>query len=287
MSQFPLFQLFPAELREMVWEEALPQDLGVCLFPYNGGLWQPRTLSPGDEHFNAEHPEFNLLLEFRSDQLEPIRIDLSLAFVNHEARRVALRWLRRNDMKLLPGHGNRPYPLATRSFKYDRDILFVSPEKWRTFAHEHHNRHNEPDLHDRSVTRYQFPLRNIAVMERSVEEEHASDWCMVFQTYDANEKLFVIDKSLQGDDDADWQNHLDYASRTGRWCELGLDLVWEYTWDSGKAEMKRCKTEEKEGEGFSAIAGTMLEELNEWLRGEAEWILEFDVYRARVVVREA
>jgi hypothetical protein len=115
MSTFPLFPLFPAELRNMIWEESLPQDLGVCLFPYQPGLWQPRQLLPGDEHFDPEDETLNLQLEYRSHTLSPIRLDLLLAFVNHEAGHVAQRWLRRNNMKLLP-HGGHPFPLATRAF---------------------------------------------------------------------------------------------------------------------------------------------------------------------------
>ena len=285
MSKFSLFPLLPAELRNMVWEEALPRDFGTCLFPYRPGLWKPRKLSPGDEHFDTEEDTLNLLLEFHLDTLDPIRINLPLAFINHEARHVALDWLRRNYMKLLP-YGEHPLPLAVRAFQYERDILFIPPDKWRAFAWELINRHQEPDLRGRSVTIRNLPLRNIAVMQKSVAEEHPSDWLMMFQTYGCTSKMFVITEEMQGEDDADWQDHLDYSEPAVRWCELGVDPRMDYTWNDYDLELKHCSVEEKEGEGFSAIAGPMISELREWLV-EDEYLFdsEFGLYRARVAIR--
>jgi len=93
--------------------------------------------------------------------------------------------------------------------------------------------------------------------------------------------VFVVGETLQGDEDADWQNHLDYPSTTGRWCEIRPSLLKEYTWNESTFELERCNKEEEEREGFSAIVGPMVAELKE----DSPPFGEFEIYRTRVVVR--
>jgi hypothetical protein len=54
-------------------------------------------------------------------------------------------------------------------------FLFVPPDKWRAFVHERTDRHLEPDLQGRSVIIWGLPLRNVAVLEKTVAEEHRAD----------------------------------------------------------------------------------------------------------------
>lgn len=94
ISTFPLFSALPFELRDRIWREALPHPAGPTLYFYRGrGCWVPRLLTESDPGFIPG--DDGLAFEFRTDRLgHDNQYNLPLVFVNHEARKVALAWLR-------------------------------------------------------------------------------------------------------------------------------------------------------------------------------------------------
>jgi hypothetical protein len=92
---FPLFSVLPLELREQIWRDALPKPAGPALYFYRGrGCWVPRPLTESDPGYKAGADR--QAFEFRTDRLgHDNQFDLPLVFVNREARRVALAWLRK------------------------------------------------------------------------------------------------------------------------------------------------------------------------------------------------
>ena len=294
MSDFPLFSLFPAELRKIVWHDALPADLGRCVFPYRKGCWQPRTISDEERAGNGQfsyHQGYtpDLIFEFRTERLGTIRFELPVAFVSHEAQCVALSWLRRNGMRLQP-HPGHECLLATRSFNTLRDVLFVAPDRWRDFVMEQTNRHSQPDLRGQEALVLDVPIRHFAVMEETVRKD-GGDWLSMHNDCDEMRKLYIIRGDAEGEGyRADWRNWSDYSFLTQRWCEIGPAPTKEYSWDADDALLKCCNPSDEGREEFSAFSEELLAELRSWLETmlATAWAYgegEFDLYSASVVVR--
>ncbi|KAI1455277.1 hypothetical protein F4805DRAFT_459840 [Annulohypoxylon moriforme] len=159
----PFFSNLPPELRDQIWHDALPSEFGPALFIYRKGFWRPRRLTESDEGFDPSNDEHNLNFEFRYDLLDDVQFELPLAFVNREARSIALEWVREQGIKMRP-RGNKKYPLFQRPFDTARDALFVPLEKWDEFRCEPDDRLWEPDLYGQLVSIETDPTR-IAIPE--------------------------------------------------------------------------------------------------------------------------
>jgi len=151
MTTFPLFPTLPFELRDQIWHDAFPESIGPALYFYRGrGCWAPRVLVEGDPTFRPDHPG-DLAFEFRTELLgQDSRWEIALAFVNWEARRIAVAWLRAHDIEMRPQKDGRP-PLFVRPFQPDVDTLYVARDKWEAFCSEPTDRMSEPDLTDTNV----------------------------------------------------------------------------------------------------------------------------------------
>ncbi|GAM90432.1 hypothetical protein ANO11243_084750 [Dothideomycetidae sp. 11243] len=94
MKQFHLFPLLPAELRHQIWRHALP-ELGPALLTYEEGLWCKEC--PTSRILRVMRNR-NAYTSFRYDLLDDAHVRLPVAFVNKEARAIALRWCRKHDV---------------------------------------------------------------------------------------------------------------------------------------------------------------------------------------------
>ena len=99
-AEFPLFSRLPAELRNQIWHDTLPANIGQLLYFYRQGCWGPRRLTEVDEGYHAENNELNLNYEFRYQLLDPVRIDIPIFLVNREAHSIALAWIHGQGLKL-------------------------------------------------------------------------------------------------------------------------------------------------------------------------------------------
>lgn len=144
-STFPLFSSLPRELRDQIWRDALPDIAGPALYVYRKGCWCPRRLSKSDEGYDPENDENNLNLEFRHDLLDDTQFEISLVFVNREARGIALAWVREQGIKIRPRE-DRQYHIFVRSFDPTRDALYVALDAWDDFLCEPVDRQSQSDL---------------------------------------------------------------------------------------------------------------------------------------------
>ncbi|KAI1204950.1 uncharacterized protein F4807DRAFT_445119 [Annulohypoxylon truncatum] len=170
-SSFSPFSCLPPELRDQIWHDALPGQFGPAIFIYRKGFWRPRRLTESDEGFDPSNDEHNLNFEFRYDLLDDIQFELPLAFVNREARNIALAWAREQGFKMRPRKGGQ-YPLFWRPFEPSRDVLFVPFDKWDEFRCEPDDRLWEPDLYGQLVSIETEPTR-IAIPEALFRKEDA------------------------------------------------------------------------------------------------------------------
>jgi len=225
-STFQFFSSLSPELRDQIWREALPK-IGPTLHFYKRGCWCPRQLSQSDEGFYHENgynnEELNLWFELRNDLVEPAQFKLPLVFVNHEAREIALAWVKQQGDKIKmrisentenevireqvsdlradgnlvikncesSRHGVRQDPVFVRPFDMIRDVLYIGVDKWRDFLEEPSDRQSEPDLIDRIVT-VRPNVTRIAVPEAMLCSKYADELMYILEDYSWIRTLFII-----------------------------------------------------------------------------------------------
>lgn len=158
---FPHFSNFPAEVRIQIWREALPHQMAPALHFYKPGCWCPRMLTESDEEWDRNNDELNLTLEFRYELLDHPYIEIPLVFVNHEARAIALAWMRNQGIETHfrdDDGGNddsrqqqqRPI-FFVRPFDPLYDAVYVAPDQWNEFMFSSFEQGWKLDLQGKSV----------------------------------------------------------------------------------------------------------------------------------------
>lgn len=188
MAGFNLFPSLPPELRRLVWEKALPRPLGPQLYCYREGCWGRRTqyFLPDEEGYD---PELDLIYEFRHELLNPVRLELPLFFVNHEANKIAVAWMRSQSLRVefvYPPEG-----LFARLFDPDRDTLYVPPHEWNAFLREPALRPFEPDLVERNLDCPGVSFSRLAFSEAMLKTER-DPLPDIFCWYDRVKEIFVL-----------------------------------------------------------------------------------------------
>lgn len=172
-SMFSLFSDLPPELRDQIWRDALPEKLGPGLYFYKKGCWRPRRLTASDVGYDPVRDDLNLVFEFRHDLLDATQFEMPLAYVNREARGIALAWIREQDMAIRPRDDKPLYPIYRRSFDPMRDALYIPLEEWENCLAEPYDRMFEPDLINRNVD-FIPDVKRIAVSEALLRREAAA-----------------------------------------------------------------------------------------------------------------
>ncbi|KAF4987090.1 hypothetical protein FDECE_15613 [Fusarium decemcellulare] len=194
-SEFLPFSSLAPELRNQIWREAVPGLIGLGLCPYRNGLWHMRFLEPSDPEYLPGHD--NIDLDFRHDLLS-VQIEVPLYFVNHEAREVALAWIREQNIEIRLRNRR---PIFLRKFDLSRDVLFVALDKMVDIELDPVNRMEEPDLEGRIVTSHHH-IKRFAIPEAAFRSEgslrHLMDWYGILKV------LFVL-VGAQPDFEGQWE----------------------------------------------------------------------------------
>lgn len=233
-STFPLFSSLPRELRDQIWRDAMPDRIGSALFFYKKGCWHPRRLSQSDEGYDPENDENNLNFEFCHDLLDDMQIESPLVFANHEARGIALAWIREQNIEIRPSE-NRQDPIFVHPFDPMHDALYIALDKWDDFLCEPNDRLSEPDLIQQLVD-IKSDLTHIAVPEALLRSEVAS-LPEMFQYYFQLKVLFIV-----ADAQPDLQSADNEVKVQQRWefeSTQGGSFFWDYDrggFDSGNSE---------------------------------------------------
>ena len=233
-STFPLFSSFPQELRDQIWRDAMPDKVGPALHFYRKGCWCPRRLSKPDEGYDPENDENNLNFEFRHDLLDDIIFEIPLVLVNHEARGVALAWIREQSIEIRPREDGK-YPVFVHLFDPMCDALYIALDKWDDFLCEPDDRLSQPDLFEQLVD-IKSELTRIAVPEALLRSELATLPEMFRYFLDLKVLFIVIDAQ------PDLQS-AENDVKVQRWWEFdstqGGAFYWDYDrggFDSGDSE---------------------------------------------------
>lgn len=217
-SMFSLFSDLPPELRDQIWRDALPEKLGPGLCFYKKGCWRPRRLTASDVGYDPVRDDLNLVFEFRHDLLDATQFEMPLAYVNREARGIALAWIREQDMAIRPRDDKPPYPIYRRSFDPMRDALYIPLEEWENCLAEPYDRMFEPDLINRNVD-FIPDVKRIAVSEALLRREAAALGEM-FHHFFWLEVLFIVidpqpDLQPVSSDDMEVQQRWEFVSIGG------------------------------------------------------------------------
>ncbi|KAH8888140.1 hypothetical protein GQ53DRAFT_749378 [Thozetella sp. PMI_491] len=168
LATFSRFSSLPPELRNQIWGEALPARDGPALYFYKKGFWRPEAPPPSDGEQDREEI---LEYEFRHELLDRVQVDIPLAFVNREARSIALVWLQEQGIETHFGD-NRQRHVFMRPFDPVQDVLYVAHSKWADFCSEPYDRLFEPDLFERTVNTSSVDFTQIAIPEALLQSEN-------------------------------------------------------------------------------------------------------------------
>lgn len=178
---FTCFPKLPGELRNAIWRESLPREPTPTLIPYQAGCWVPEGQDP------------DLTIRFQHQRLGPVTFELALAFVNREARGIALTWIRGRDVSFQPRPGI--HAVCTRPFDPTFDALYLSPAHWDDFHAEVTNRSFGPDLLGRNF-HTASSIRYVAVPESLVESKMAEIPTVASDFEQAIELLVIVNSPL-------------------------------------------------------------------------------------------
>lgn len=150
-STFSLFSTLAPELRDKIWQEALPSELSPRLYSYKKGCWQPRIFTKDDAGYCNEvsdvysSEDLNRNFEFRHELLNKVEVKTPLLFVNHESRDIALAWALKLGMEI---YRETASPIIARRFDPNQDVLYVTHRQWSDFYNEPFDRSFEEDMID-------------------------------------------------------------------------------------------------------------------------------------------
>ncbi|KAK6821071.1 hypothetical protein PG987_015471 [Apiospora arundinis] len=218
-ATFTPFPSLAPELRNHIWKQTLPEDIGPALYFYRKrGCWGPRRITEalhGYQHADEDH---NLALDFRLDLLgHDQQFDLPIFFVSREARGIARTWLETHQISILPQRSREI--IFSRGFSTEADALYVPDGKWEDFCLEAMDRLSEPDLMGKSVDLHSA-LRSVAVSETLFQRADVISYLPEAQRwYEGLQVLYVVIGPQPDGEPGPW-----------RWSLDGLDggaILWD------------------------------------------------------------
>jgi hypothetical protein len=166
-ATFPQFSALAGELRNQIWNYALPDthEREPSLFFYRMGLWSWQDAADG----------LGYDLVFRDDLLER-HIEAPIAFVNREARGIAMRRIR--ELGLVTRARSGQCPVFIRDFEPEVDAIYIKPNQLHSVVQELIDTMTDPSNEGRNFS-MSFRYRKIAMSETSlisnIEREDRSE----------------------------------------------------------------------------------------------------------------
>jgi hypothetical protein len=177
------FTLFPAlapELRNQIWEDALPEEkIQPSLSFWEPGCWRLHS---------AAEPDLELI--FHHDLLA-MHVEWPLAFVNREARSIALTQIR--ERGLVARARSEQYPIFVRRFAPIIDAMFIKSGQLLKVLEDFDTRSWQDDLLHQNASVYSR-FKSIAMSGRSLAgKEWVEDLHDMLQyAYNSVDELLVV-----------------------------------------------------------------------------------------------
>ena len=244
---FPQFSQLPAELRNQIWADSLPEKDDPLLYLYRKGYWAPG---------NPERTESNLLtFGFDHTLLHPVRVKSPLLSVNREARGVAFNWMHKHGIEQ---HfcQNTQCHIFVRAFDPTQDALCYTSgtdiidgphERMREIDYqdffEYHGRRREvADIrhfraaYEENNLHFQNDVTRVAVEGEILDEEGDDTLMDLFKFFPKLELICVID-----DDDMDelWEMMETKVQRRVEYTAAYRSFFWNH--EKGDFDLGDCQ----------------------------------------------
>lgn len=241
---FSLFSSLPSELRIQIWHYALTlPEKRQSLVPYRKGCWKVPP-SPSNERDPDEIP-----LVFYHNLLDNIQVEIPLFFVSHEARDVALSWIRKHNIRMCFSDDKQSF-IFTRQFDPRCDVLYVPPDKKRSFLNEHWDKTRETGIQFVQFTTEQH-LTCVAIPE-ALLHKNSYIICDIFENLWNPKVLFIILDTQPDFEDNDTKVQQQWKLESFQ----GMSLSWDY---------KQRKFEWKTGNVIDEALHKLIEEAIKYL----------------------
>ena len=171
-STFPFFSSLPLELRDQIWRDTLP-NVKLAVYFHKQHCWFPRDLSQSHEYYGFANDKSYTYFKFRHDLLQHVQYELPLFFVNHEARRIALAWIKEHDIEIWArescasfyAYDDRRSSVFTRPFNPLLDVLYIALDQRDDFLRELYELCFRRDLLQGRIKLAPAKVKHIAVPE--------------------------------------------------------------------------------------------------------------------------
>lgn len=77
-----------------------------------------------------------MVVEFRHDRLDHVQLEIPMAFVNREARSIALAWIRKQPPFIATRPRRNQHPIFVRPMDPEIDALYLEPGQLETLLNE-------------------------------------------------------------------------------------------------------------------------------------------------------
>ena len=139
LATFTLFPALAPELRNQIWEAALPEEkIQPSLAFFKPGCWRLH---------GAAEPDLELIFHH---ELLAVHVEWPLAYVNREARSLALPRIRERGLVARARSGQ--YPIYARPFEPRVDAMFIKFTKFEDVLVDYDTRSWQDDLLHRNVS---------------------------------------------------------------------------------------------------------------------------------------
>ncbi|EHK22563.1 uncharacterized protein TRIVIDRAFT_230606 [Trichoderma virens Gv29-8] len=194
LPTFRCFSRLPPELRLEIWRQSLPDLDSITLYNYRRECWGPRDLrkSEVDHQLLDQMPgntENAVDFDFRHEMLAATHVNLPLAFVNREARSVALAWIQQRGVEMRFDEDRKCHVFEQR-FDPRRDALYIGISQWEDFCLEPFDQLAEPDFSSHTVSS-DTGLTRIAIPDTPYDTD-CSSLIEVFHWFPHLEAIFIV-----------------------------------------------------------------------------------------------
>ncbi|KAF2148623.1 hypothetical protein K461DRAFT_316379 [Myriangium duriaei CBS 260.36] len=213
-----------------VWHFVLPLRKRPTLALYKKGCWQFTERSKRDEGSDHQEGRSDLCFDFHHKQLDHVRYEAPLMFVNHEACSVARARFGPQPIRPCNVEG-RSYPCFKHCFDPDNDALYIDPDQWEDFLDEPDSLLWEPSVTERFID-HGPGLLKVAIPEVLLAQENIQDTRLpeLFTVFGNLQVLFIVLGSLP-----DLRTKTNPSSVTNCW-DIEDDTTEILTWDQEKRE---------------------------------------------------
>ena len=178
-STFHYFPRLPPELRDLIWQAALPDEVKPALIAFKKGGWIPVDPIEDEEAYQCSlhTPESNTPykhLVCHYDQFDAIQVEVPLFSVNHEARSIALPWLWKHRILIWVCRSQNEQlqpPVLERCFDPKYDLLYVATDDWDDFFCEANDRCFETDLIDKYLCTHSSRIKSLTIPLAVIQSE--------------------------------------------------------------------------------------------------------------------